>query len=303
MSHIFRISTATATEMAICIVNWNTRDLLIECLRHLFDENPSYDVWVLDNGSTDGSAAQLRATYPEAHLVESSENRGFAGGVNELLQRCPADYLLVLNTDARPKPGAITTLFDYMTSHLWVAAAGPRLTDERGHWIGCHDEFPTARQEIANMLGLRRSREHVEPKANVDWIEGACMILSGIAVREVGLLDTGFFMYSEEVDWCYRARQLGWQIACLPQAEVVHDVGKSGSIRRRAQLCSSKIRYQRLHGSRLGAVALASVLVVINAGLWLAYSVRAGWRADRPRSHAAAVATCVRQLRGASSGL
>jgi GT2 family glycosyltransferase len=300
MSSIFRISTATATEMAICIVNWNTRDLLIECLRHLFAENPAYVVWVLDNGSTDGSAALLRATYPEARLVESSENRGFAGGVNELLRRSTADYLLVLNTDARPLPGAIAMLHDYMASHLWVAAVGPRLVDEQGQWVGCHDRFPTVPQELANMLGIRRPRAHDEVEQKVDWVEGACMMLSGIAVREVGLLDTGYFMYSEEVDWCWRARKLGWQIACLPQARVVHYIGRSGSIRRRAQLCSSKIRYQRRHGSRLGATTLAATLALINAGLWLAYSLRAGWRADRPRSHAAAVATCVRQLRGAS---
>ncbi|TMG45439.1 MAG: glycosyltransferase, partial [Chloroflexi bacterium] len=102
MSLMLAPSTATETDMAVCIVNWNTRELLIDCLRHLFEENPRYSVWVLDNGSTDGSAARLREAFPQAHLVESSENRGFAGGVNELLRRCPANYLLVLNTDARP---------------------------------------------------------------------------------------------------------------------------------------------------------------------------------------------------------
>ena len=284
--------------LAICIVNWNTRDLLIDGLRHLFEEDASRTVWVLDNGSTDGSAARVRETYPQVHLVESPHNRGFAAGVNELLQRCTADYRLVLNTDARPLPGAIATLHDYMAGHLWVAAAGPRLVDAQGRWLGCHDRFPTVRQELANVLGLRRPRAHDELRSKVDWIEGACMMLSGLAIREVGLLDTGFFMYSEEVDWCRRARKLGWQIACLPQARVVHYVGKSGSIRRRAQLCSSKIRYQRLYGSPFGAAALAATLVVINAGLWLAYSVRAGWHADRTRSHAYAVAICARQLTG-----
>jgi len=233
------------------------------------------------------------------HLVESSENRGFAGGVNELLRRCPASYLLVLNTDARPLPGAITMLHGYIASHLWVAAVGPRLTDGNGRWAGCHDRFPTVRQEVANVLGLRRSRTHDDVRSKVDWIEGACMMLSAIAVGEVGTLDTGYFMYNEEVDWCYRARKLGWQIACLPAARVVHFVGKSGSLRRRAQLCSSKIRYQRLHGSRLGAAALAAMLVMINAGLWLASTIRVGWRAERTRSHAYAVRVCARLLKEA----
>ena len=294
-----RAPAATATGRAVCIVNWNTRDLLIECLQHLFNEDPTYVVWVLDNGSTDGSAALLRQTYPAVQLVESQENRGFAGGVNELLQRCPAEYLLILNTDARPEPGAIAMLHDYMRTHLWVAAAGPRLVDAQGRWAGCHDRFPTVRQELANVLGLRRPRAHDEAHSKVDWIEGACMMLSAIAVREVGPLDTGYFMYNEEVDWCYRARQVGWQIACVPAARVVHFVGGSGSIRRRAQLCSSKIRYQRLHGSRLGASALAATLVGINAGLWLMYSIRAGWHADRTRSHAYAVRVSARQLRRA----
>src|SRR5438094_800953 len=124
----------------------------------------------------------------------------------------------------------------------WVAAVGPSLIDGNARWAGCHDRFPTVRQEVANVLGLRRSRAHDDVRSKVDWIEGACMMLSAIAVGEVGGLDTGYFMYSEEVDWCYRARKLGWQIACLPAARVVHFVGKSGSLRRRAQLCSSKIR-------------------------------------------------------------
>ena len=299
MSQMLGPSTATATDMAVCIVNWNTRELLIECLRHLFEEDPTYTVWVLDNGSTDGSAARLREAFPQVHLVESSENRGFAGGVNELLRRRPASYLLVLNTDARPLPGAITKLHGYIASHLWVAAVGPCLIDGNARWAGCHDRFPTVRQEVANVLGLRRSRAHDDVRAKVDWIEGACMMLSAIAVGEVGALDTGYFMYNEEVDWCYRARKLGWQIACLPAARVVHFVGKSGSIRRRAQLCSSKIRYQRLHGSRLGARALAAMLVLINAGLWVASSIRVGWRAERTRSHAYAVRVCARHLKGA----
>ena len=299
MTALMSASAVTRASMAVCIVNWNTRDLLIDCIRYLLDEDPGQAVWVLDNGSTDGSAARLRETYPSVHLIESPENRGFAGGVNQLLQRCPADYLLVLNTDARPAPGAITMLRDYLATHLWVAAVGPRLSDGDGRWIGCHDRFPTVRQEIFNMLGLRRSRAHFDTRSKVDWIEGACMMLSAIAVREVGLLDTAYFMYNEEVDWCYRARRLGWQIACLPDARVTHDVGKSGGLRRRAQLCSSKIRYQRLHGSRLKAGALAAALVVINAGLWFAYTLRSGWRSDRTRSHAYAVRICTRQLASA----
>lgn len=283
-------------EVAVCIVNWNTRELLNDCVSHLLAEDESRAVWVLDNGSTDGSAAALRERHPTAHVIESPTNRGFAGGLNELLRQCPADFLLVLNTDARPMPGAIAMLHDYLARHRWVAAVGPRLDDGANRWLGCHDRFPTVRQEIANVLGLRTSRQHQDTRASIDWIEGACMMLSAVAVHEVGPLDPGYFMYNEEVDWCYRAHQLGWQIACLPDARVRHFVGGSGNRLRRAQLCSSKIRYQRLHGSRLRAGLLAAALVAINAGLWVACSLRAGWRADRARSHADAVRLCARQL-------
>lgn len=298
MSVGLAVSAGPRIATAVCIVNWNTRDLLIDCVRHLLEEDPAREVWVLDNGSTDGSAARLRDTYPAVHLVESPENRGFAGGMNELLRQCQADYVLLLNTDARPMPGAILTMRDYLATHPWLAAVGPQLVDGTGSWIGCHDRFPTVRQEIANVLGIRQSRAHTEPAVPVDWIEGACLMLSAVAVREVGLLDIGYFMYNEEVDWCYRARRLGWQIACLPDARVMHAVGRSGSIRRRAQLCRSKIRYQRLHGSRWRAAVLAAALTLINAGLVAVYALRPGARSDRLRSHAYAVRVCAQQLAG-----
>jgi len=276
-------------ELAVCIVNYNTRDLLIECLEHLWVVEPSPPtVMVLDNGSTDGSAARLRERFPEVRLIVSETNLGFAGGVNRLLEASSADYALLLNTDARPRSGAIALLQDYLATHPRVAAVGPQLVDRDGKPIGCHDTFPTFTRELMALAGRHRVPVHEQARSDVDWIGGASMMLATRAVRDVGLLDDSFFMYYEETDWCHRARQRGWQIACLPAARVTHFVGGSGGVQRRAQLSRSRIRFQRRYGSPASAYALALTLYAWYRLAWLIWALRTGRRAERPRSYALA---------------
>jgi N-acetylglucosaminyl-diphospho-decaprenol L-rhamnosyltransferase len=276
-------------DLAIGIVNWNTRELLISCLTRLAVAEPDAAVWVLDNGSADGSACAVREAFPQVHLLESPFNLGFAGGVNRLLCECDAEYLVLLNTDAIPDPGALSRLRDYAAAHPEVAAVGPLLVDGEGRAAGCHDRFPAFWQELANVLGWRRLPHHRQADADVDWIGGACMLLRARAVAEVGVFDTSYFMYCEETDWCYRAHRRGWRIACVPSARVVHLVGLSGGVRRRAQLAESKIRFNgRYHSSRQARI-LAAMLTALNAVAWLGSVTRRGLRSREAKSYASAL--------------
>jgi GT2 family glycosyltransferase len=276
-------------DLAIAIVNWNTRDLLISCLTRLAVAEPRAAVWVLDNGSADGSARAVREAFPQVHLLESPDNLGFAGGVNQLLRQCDAEYLVLLNTDAMPDPGALGQLREYAAAHPEVAAVGPLLVDGDGRAVGCHDGFPAFWQELANVLGWRRLPHHREADADVDWIGGACMLLRAQAVADVGVFDTSYFMYCEETDWCYRARRGGWRIACLPAARVVHLVGLSGGVRRRAQLAESKIRFHRRYHSGAAARILAAALTALNALAWLGSVTRRGPNSREAKSYASAL--------------
>jgi GT2 family glycosyltransferase len=286
------------TPFAVAIVNFNTRELVTRCLQRLQRAEPLAEYWVLDNGSSDGSAARIREQFPAVHLLESQVNLGFAGGVNRLLRECPAPYIVLLNTDAVPEPGALTRLRDYLVAHPHVAAAGPRLVDERGHIVGCHDRFPGVLTEIGNLLGVRRPPRHDEPRSHVDWIGGACFMVSRLAVQDVGPFDADYFMYCEEMDWCRRAQRSDWRIACLPEARVVHTVGGSGGIGRRAQIFDSKIRYQRKHGSPTKAALLAGIYLAASAPLAVTSALLRGPRSQRTRSYVKAINVALSGLHG-----
>jgi len=251
--------------LAVCIVNWNTAGLLIECIEQAIADGLRQDqIWVLDNASTDDSVKRLRSKFPSVLLLESPVNVGFAGGVNRLLETCGGDRVLLFNTDVKAERGAVAALNTYLGAHRDVAAVGPLIL-EPGEAAYCHDAFPTLTTEVASLLGLRKLPKHTDARDNVDWIGGACLMLSRAAVRDVGLLDETFFMYAEEMDWCRRARSKGWRIACLPSARVTHLVGASGGVLRRAQLYRSKIAYQARYGRWPSAFALS--LVFFAAGL------------------------------------
>src|SRR2546423_2109404 len=181
------MSTAADQRFAVAIVNWNTRALLARCLEGLAETEPDAELWVLDNGSSDGSAAMVKTSFPQVHLLESTENLGFARGVNLVLGASTAPYVVLFNTDARPETGALSRLRDYLVRHPHVAAVGPRLVDATGSPVGCHDRFPTIMTEIGNLLGLRRPPRHADDRQRVDWIGGACFMLSRLAVQDIGL--------------------------------------------------------------------------------------------------------------------
>ncbi|WP_322511212.1 glycosyltransferase family 2 protein [Chloroflexus sp.] len=231
------------SSLAVVILNYNRADLLADCLASIAaaPTRCGLSVWVVDNASTDGSAAVVRSQFPWVHLIESPINGGFSAGNNLALRRIlalpnPPDYILLLNNDTIVPAGALDGLVDYLDQHPAVGAVGPKLLLPDGSLdLACRRSFPTPAIAFYRLFGLARlfprsrrfaayNMTYLDPdvETEVDSVVGACMMVRTAVVREVGLLDESFFMYGEDLDWAYRIKQYGWKIVYYPGVIVYH---------------------------------------------------------------------------------
>ena len=224
--------------LSVIIVNFNTPDLLEACLNSLFiEEDDEREVIVVDNGSSDHSVEFVQKTFPQVELVVSARNLGFSGANNEGMKRARGDFFLLLNSDTLVAPGALRPMVQHMVENPWIGALGPRLVDRSGRLeLSCGRE-PGAMSEIVHKLLLHKAFPffrfggwHHRDRRGVGWVTGACLLVRREAAEQTGLLDQGFFMCYEDVDWCMRISRAGWQITYFPDSEVVHHGG--GTIRR-----------------------------------------------------------------------
>ena len=269
--------------LSICIVNWNTCDLLRECLESLFADEAAvgWEVLVVDNGSKDDSVAMVKSSFPQTNLITSSENLGFSGGNNLALERATGDYLLLLNTDTRVEPGALSRMVDYMAANTEIGALGPRLVDGEGRLELSCGRTPNLTSEIVHKLLLHKAfpffrfgRWHHRNTRCVGWVTGACLMARREAAEQTGYLDQRFFMCFEDLDWCMRIHQRGWQIVYFPHSQVTHFGGRSiGRNLGEMLVVSQKSLYYLFYkhfGS--GSVALLRVLTVVEmvlrSALW-----------------------------------
>jgi GT2 family glycosyltransferase len=222
-----------ALVLSIIIVNWNTRELLAQSLHSVYDTVGTLDceVFVVDNASSDGSAAMVRERFPQVRLIENAENVGFARANNQALRQAQGCHALLLNSDTRVLPDALQEMISFLDAHAEAGAVGARLLNADGSLQpSCHPML-TPWREFWRLLFLeplyRRatydmSRWNANLPRQVEVIKGACLMLRREALAQVGLLDESYFMYTEEVDLCYRLLRAGWKLYWLPQAQVVH---------------------------------------------------------------------------------
>ena len=249
---------------SILVVNWNTRELLARCLCSIEQGAPkdSYEVIVVDNASSDASPQMVREHFPGVRLVENEKNVGFAAANNQAIRQARGRYLVLLNSDTEVRPGALAALVQFMDAHPRAGAAGARLLNPDGSLQpSCHPMLTPGR-EFWRLVFLDRlwrratysmHRWAVNIPRQVEVIKGACLLLRREALDEVGLLDESYFMYTEEVDLCYRLHRTGWELWWVPQAEVVHY--EAQSTRQAAedmyvQLYRSKVQFYRKFGGQ-----------------------------------------------------
>jgi GT2 family glycosyltransferase len=232
-----------APRVSVIIVSWNTRDLTLRCLDSLeaaFGDEP-VEIVVVDNASADGSASAIAERHPDVGLLRNTDNVGFARGVNAGLREVAGDYVVLLNSDAELLPGAVQHLIRHLDQHPEVGMAGGRQVDEQGRFVPAAHRFPCLWHDLATAPGihqlgsllLRRPnsrlarRVFITEERDVDWVSGAFVACRRSAVDAVGPLPEEFFVYGEDVEWCWRFHELGWRITYAGGPGIVHHGGRS----------------------------------------------------------------------------
>ncbi|HIE39505.1 MAG TPA: glycosyltransferase family 2 protein, partial [Anaerolineae bacterium] len=240
-------------ELAVVVVSWNVRDLLAACLRSLFADLARWGgtaaVWVVDNASTDGTPEMVARDFPQVRLIASLENLGFAAGNNLALKSVLREtehetrntrYVWLLNPDTEVLSGATAALVEALEAYPRTGVAGAKLLYPDGslqhsafRFPGlvqlAFDLFPLPARLYGTSLNGRYPQRLYEspPPFPVDHPLGAAMMVRAETIRVVGLMDEGYRMYCEEIDWCWRMRKAGWRALCVPTAQVVHHAGHS----------------------------------------------------------------------------
>jgi len=244
-------------DLGIVIVSYNTRDLLRDCLRSVYASvrrkkeggDFTYDVCVVDNASSDGSADMVAAEFPQAQIIANEKNVGYPSANNQGLEafgfrKAPGgnlqaeipQFALLLNPDTQLPPHALAEMLDFMAEHPDAGAAGPKLVLPDGSLdLACRRSFPTPEVSFYRLTGLSRlfprSRRFgrynltcLDPNliSEVDSVVGAFMLVRAEAIAQAGLMDSQFFMYGEDLDWAYRIKAAGWKVYYNPGVKVLH---------------------------------------------------------------------------------
>lgn len=222
-------------ETSVIILNWNGVEMLRRYLPSVVAHTTGAEIIVADNGSTDDSLEVLRKEFPSVKTIVLDKNYGFAEGYNRAIEQVDSEYVVLLNSDVETPEGWLAPLLDYMETHPEIAAVQPKIRSWRQR---DYFEHAGAAGGYVNRLGYPYCRGrvlwHVEQDkgqydtiAEVDWTSGACMCVRTKVYKECGGLDASFFAHMEEIDLCWRMRNAGWKLACIPQSTVYHLGGGS----------------------------------------------------------------------------
>jgi N-acetylglucosaminyl-diphospho-decaprenol L-rhamnosyltransferase len=276
----FRVPRSLA--LSVILVSRNTRALTLRCLASveasLAGVGISWEAIVVDNASADGTVAAVQQAFPDARVIESGGNRGFAAGNNLGLSEARGEALLLLNPDTEVVGDAIPRLLAELDADPALGIIGPALRYPDGTAQESRRRFPTRLTPflestlVQHYWGRNRVLDHYymadqpnDIRQDVDWLSGACLLARRAAVEQAGGFDEGFFMYSEELEWCARLRAHGWRVAYEPAALVVHHEGASSAqavSARHINFNTSKLRFYRRRYGWLYAAILRRFLLL-----------------------------------------
>jgi len=229
-------------DVSTVIVNWNTCDILRDCLASLYanTRDVEFEVIVIDNASSDGSVDMVKSEFPQVKIIANAENRGFAAANNQGIAATEGRYVLLLNSDTVVLDGAIDKVVAFADTYPKAGITGCRvLNEDKTLQLSCF-MFPS----VLNVFLLTTYLYKLFPKSKffgrsrmtwwdgsdireVDVVTGCFMLVRQEAIKQVGMMDEGFFMYWEETDWCYRFKQAGWKVMFTPDAQIIHIGGVS----------------------------------------------------------------------------
>jgi hypothetical protein len=242
----------SSIQLSIIIVNWNTKELLRQCIESIYQSKKRDDIEVIvvDNASTDASAEMVRHSFPQAKLLQNSSNLGFAAANNQGLRMCSGEFILLLNSDTQVLNGAIDKCMDYMKLHENVGVLGCKVLNPDGTFQSSCFRFERLRDLVyfhclgisiwfllLRRLGLKTlnypsrywGRVFTDEK-HVDVVAGCFLLTRRSVIDAVGFLDEAFYFYGEEEEWCFRVRCAGWAIVYFPFAEIIHIHGASSKM-------------------------------------------------------------------------
>lgn len=220
--------------LTVIIVNYKTADLVSEVAqgvkKHAQADGISTKTIVVDNGSRDGSVEKLRAAHPEIAVIDTGANLGFAAGNNVALRALDTPYALLLNSDAFLQDGCLARLIAIMEQNPQVGICGPRILNPDGTDQDYPERFPSVPEMIRRALfGPQFPAQGKDPRTPIEMerIHGCALLIRRSVVDTIGLLDERFWMYDEDMDWCLRAREAGWRLWLVPDAQVMHLGGQT----------------------------------------------------------------------------
>ena len=238
------MTAAAEVDLSVVIPSYNTRELMEQALRTVDEasEGLRVQVIVVDNASRDGSQEMVEAGFPHVELIRNDRNLGFGGANNIAFERVKGRHVLLLNSDTIVGADTLRSLVEFMDEHPEAGAAGCRILNPDGSLqLDCRRGFPTPSAAFYKLTGLSRlfprSRRfarynltYLDPEetSEVDALSGSCMIVRGRVLEEVGGFDEDYFMYGEDLDWCFRMGQAGWKIYYVPATQIIHFGGASG---------------------------------------------------------------------------
>lgn len=278
-------------DVSIIIVNWNTKNILRDCLRSVYEQagDVDYEVIVVDNASTDGSLDMIKSDFERVVLLENAQNKGFATANNQGMEIAKGRYVLLLNSDTVVLDGAIAKTVSFADAHPRAGVTGCRvLNADRTLQPTCF-MFPS----ILNMFLSSTYLYKFFPKSRffgrermtwwdrsdvrqVDVVTGCFMLVRREAIDQVGVMDERFFMYAEETDWCYRFREEGWDVTFTPAGQIIHLGGQSTAKKPVAmivQLRLSILKFIRKHSGRFAQVSarfLTALFFAVRIPIWFA---------------------------------
>lgn len=318
-------------DLSIIIVSWNVAPLLAACLDSIAaapvvrvapdgstggSGGPRVEVIVVDSASQDGSADMIRARYPWVHLLAEQENIGFTRGNNLGLARAQGRHLMLLNPDTVVHGDALNRLIDVLDARPEIGIVGPRVLNTDGSTQSTRRRFPTLATAFFESTWLQgyAPRGLIERYTvadmpddgtfEVDWVQGCALVARRAVYEQIGGLDPGYIMFSEELDWCRRARDAGWRVLYLGEATITHHGGKSTEqveTSKHIYFQESKIRYFRKFHGRPAAWALRLFLLLSYGAQLVLEGIKAlvGHKRDLRRAR---VATYWRVLAALATG-
>ena len=270
------VECGAMTDVTVSIVSLNTRALLAACLRTVYaSTGVTLDVRVVDNRSTDGSPDMVQQEFASVALIRNSENHGFAAANNMAIRDLSSRYVLLLNPDTEVPPDAIGHMVAFMDATPQAGICGPLVRFPDGRFQSCGYPFPTLLRELRQSKRIGRLARWLvgddpplvvpDGPAEREWVDGCCLLIRTAVIREIGLLDEQYFLYAEELDWCFQARKHGWRIFALPGVTIVHHLGQSsGQMSEFSLGClvETRLRFYRKNHGLLTAATVSAVYML-----------------------------------------